>query len=167
MKKRIAVLGTNVFLNTKFHDGEYIPGNAKKMLKYSLAFEIDNFTKKSLTSINALNFIKTFTSERCYADCIIELGEADSNSKIDLITFENNLYELIDYLKNNNIKPILVSLSNSIINKTGYKEYQMIIDNVALKTKVDYIYLGKENEQASFVAKTKSQTKRKIYGFCS
>ena len=43
----------------------------------------------------------------------------------------------------------------------------MIIDNVALKTKVNYIYLGQENDNASIICKSKSQTKRKIYEFCS
>lgn len=167
MKKRIAVLGTNIFLNTKFHEGQYIAGEAKKMLKYSAAFEIDNFTKKSLTSQSAIKYIKTFSSERKYADCIIELGEADSNNNIDLITFEKNLVTIINYLHEEKIKPILVSLSKNLINKKGYSEYQMIIDNVALKTNVDYIYLGTDNDNASIICKSKSQTKRKIYEFCS
>lgn len=167
MKKRIAVLGTNVFLNTKFENGNYLAGSAKNMLKYSTSFEIDNFTKKNLTSQKAINFIKTFSTERNYADCIIELGEADYNNNVDLITFEKNLSELIEYLNKIDVKPILVSLSKELLNKKGYKEYQMIIDNVALKNDVKYIYLGNESDIASFVSKSNSQTKRKIFEFCS
>lgn len=167
MKKRIAVLGTNLFLNTKLQNGEYFAGNAKKMLKYSSVFEIDNFTKKNLTSESAIKYIKAFCNERVYGDCIIELGEGDYNNNVDLITFENNLITIINLLKDLNIKPILLSLSKDIMNKKGYREYQMIIDNVALKTKVNYIYLGQENDNASIICKSKSQTKRKIYEFCS
>ncbi len=167
MKKKIAVLGTSLFLNTKLQNGEFIPGEAKKLLKYSQVFEIDNFTKKTLTSESAIKYIKTFAEARSYADCIIELGEADSNNGVDLVTFENNLLTIINYLNEQKIKPIIVSLSKKHINKKGYSEYQMIIDNVALKTNIKYLYLGAENENASIVCRSKSHTKRKIYEFCS
>ncbi len=94
MKKRILILGKEMFIDYIYKNNTFASMNnplIKKMLK---KYTLDNFSSYNLDSTKALNYAKVMISKFNYDKVIIDLDDHKA---------------LVDYLKNNNIDPIIIN----------------------------------------------------------
>ncbi len=165
MKKRIIVFGGSMFINMGINKGNYVLKKNKMISKLEEKFILDNFSNSSLTTETSLKYLKEFTNNRKYDSCIISLGEADV-CHISPSNFKMNLMKILDVLRNKQIRPLLVSLPDAFLKSEAAKEYQAIIDTIALEEKVEYIYNG-DTDMEVYKVKNASQMKRAILELCA
>ncbi len=94
MKKRILILGQEMFIDYIYKNNTFASMNnplIKKMLK---KYTLDNFSSYYLDSTKALNYAKVMISKYNYEKVIIDLDDHNA---------------LVDYLKDNNIEPIIIN----------------------------------------------------------
>ena len=94
MKKRILILGKEMFIDYIYKNNTFASMNnplIKKMLK---KYQIDNFSSYNLDSSKALNYAKIMISKYNYEKVIIDLDDYKG---------------LVDYLKDNSIDPIVIN----------------------------------------------------------
>ena len=94
MKKRILILGQEMFIDYIYKNNTFASMNnplIKKMLK---KYTLDNFSSYNLDSTKALNYAKVMISKYNYEKVIIDLDDHNA---------------LVDYLKDNNIEPIIIN----------------------------------------------------------
>jgi hypothetical protein len=107
MKKRILILGKEMFIDYIYKNNTFASMNnplIKKMLK---KYQIDNFSSYNLDSTKALNYAKVMISKYNYEKVIIDLDD----HKL-----------LVDYLKDNNIEPIIINEEGiEVVSKTAVR----------------------------------------------
>lgn len=163
MKNRIIVFGGSMFMNMQAENKEYRLLPNKIVSKLEEKYILDNFSNQSLTSERSLRYLKEFARKRKYNSCILSLGEADALKNTPL-EFRNNLEEILKLLKEYQIRPLLVSLPN--LKKEELAEYQHIIDDIALRENIEYVYNG-DTDMAVYKVKNESQMKRAILELCA
>lgn len=165
MKKSIMIFGGSMFINETIKANEYKTYNNKIVVKLKEKFNIDNFSNRNLTIKKSLNFLNIFIKERVYSDCILALGEADMD-KTSLLDFKNSLLDMVHVLKENKIRPLLVSLPKKYKNDDIAFKYQMILDEIAQEEELEYIYNGETNQEVSYMVNNDSQMKKALMDLC-
>lgn len=163
MRKRIAVFGGSLFQDIKLESGKYITTSKQALIKLSNKYDIDNFSLTGLTIERAYRLLKGLDIKKVYNDCILALGEADLN---DVTSFENNLSKTIEYLLNNDVRPLLVSLPAEILTDSRAMAIQEIIDHVAIKYNIDYIYDGRTDKIVSYIVLDNDDMSNAILELC-
>ncbi|MCR4898235.1 MAG: hypothetical protein K5892_03310, partial [Acholeplasmatales bacterium] len=110
MNNRIIVLGNNNLQREVYEAGKYYVNKAYLSDLFK-NINVDNFSNSNLTSYKAFKFLSVFLGEYKYSKCIIKLGLADislySNDE-----FKQNLVFILELLKNNNVKTVLLNIDN-------------------------------------------------------
>ncbi len=131
MNNRIIILGNNDLQREVYEAGKYYinKGYLSDLFKN---FTVDNFSNSNLTSKKAFNFLSVFLEKYKYSKCIIKLGSADislcSNDE-----FKENLVFILELLRNNNIKAVLLNIDNKYDLRA--LEFNKIIDELRNKYK--------------------------------
>ena len=94
MKKRILILGGDMFMDYKFINNSFISTNNILLKKLNRKYLIDNFSSYNLDSAKALNYVKLLLDKYDYEKIIIDLDNSDN---------------LVEYLKNRNAELILMN----------------------------------------------------------
>lgn len=163
MRKRIAIFGNSLFQDIKLKNNEYIIAQKKSMIGLSKFHDIDNYSMENLSILRAYELIRSIPLKAYYQDCVIALGEADlSHPEL----FKKTLFEMIEYLQSNNIRPLLVSLPEDILTLPAAQHIQDFIDEAACLYNVDYIYDGKTDKMVSYVVLDDSDMQKAIYELC-
>ena len=163
MRKRIAIFGGSLFQDIRVENNSYILTGNNSVLNLKNAYNIDNYSVQGLTAERALRLIKTLPIKEMYNDCIIALGENDIDCYYN---FNKVLDEILDYLLEANVRPILVSLSKEYLNKDKAHLIQKIIDNQAIEKNVDYIYEGETEKTVSYIVKDNCNIEKAILALC-
>ena len=110
MNNRIIIFGNNDFQREVYEAGKYYVNKAYLGDLFN-NYIVDNFSNCNLTSKKIFNFLSVFLEKYKYSKCIIKLGLADislySNEE-----FKENLVFILELLKNNNIKTVLLNIDN-------------------------------------------------------
>ena len=110
MNNRIIIFGNNDFQREVYEAGKYYVNKAYLSDLFN-NYIVDNFSNCNLTSKKIFNFLSVFLEKYKYSKCIIKLGLADislySNEE-----FKENLVFILELLKNNNIKTVLLNIDN-------------------------------------------------------
>lgn len=148
MRKNIAIFGGSLFQDIKYENGNYVPTGMQSVIQLSKEYNIDNYSLSGMTIKRAKNLIQALPMKEIYSDCILALGEADLE---DPKMFELSLKEIIDYLQEEHIRPLLVSLPKEIMNNPKAMHIQEILDKIAVEKNIDYIYEGKTTKLVSYM----------------
>ncbi len=165
MKKRIMIFGGSMFINEIFKNKEIKVYNNTTLTKLKDKFLVDNFSNEKLTVGKSLKLLNAFANERNYSDCILALGEADMKFE-SVENFKNSLLIFIDSLKQNNIRPLLVSLPKNYAKDSEALAYQKVIDEIAESKNVEYIYNGETSQTVSYKVYNNSQMKKALLNLC-
>ncbi len=163
MRKRIAVFGGSLFQDIKLESGKYITTSKQALIKLANKYDIDNYSLTGLTIQRAYRLLKGLDMKKVYNDCILALGEADLNN---VASFEENLREIIEYLLANDIRPLLVSLPAEMLVDPRAMTIQEIIDQMAVKYNVDYIYDGRTDKIVSYAVIDNDDMSNAILELC-
>lgn len=163
MRKRIAVFGNSLFQDIKFENNKYVTTKKQTTIHLSKLHDIDNYSMESLTMDRAFKLIQALPLKNLYQDCIIALGEADGNQPEQ---FKSILFQMIEYLQANNIRPLLVSLPEEMLVSPQAYQIQSAIDEAAVYYNVDYIHEGKTNKMVSYVVSNDCEMLRAITDLC-
>ncbi len=164
MKNRIAIFGGNMFANFLMGDQEWYWQKNKMLLKLEQRYTVDNFSSSSLDSGKALRFMKTFMNQRKYQQCILALGEADI-IKGDTEEFKNNLTAIIHELKERQVCPLLIGLSNEVLQKENALEFQEIIHHLAKEEGIPYLQQNVADTE-EYTIKNETQMRRAVLNSC-
>ena len=107
MRKSIAIFGGSLFQDIIYSNGKYIPTNKQASIKLSNNYKIDNYSLQGLSIQRVKKLLLQLPMKELYSDCILALGEADLT---DVETFATTIEEIIEYLQENHVHPLLVSL---------------------------------------------------------
>ena len=162
MKKRILVFGGSTLCEEKYEQNTYKCKKNKAFNKIRDKFIIDNFSKKSLTSVESINYLSVFVKSRNYSDCIIDFSES-LEIQNNIIEFEKNLIAIISLLKKNNIKTILVN-PNDFMNNDDYKN---IIAKVINNYNVNNIFVDLKINKDNFIIKNINEFNKNILKMCN
>lgn len=131
MNNRIIVLGNNDFQREVYEAGKYYVNKAYLSDLFKNV-NVDNFSNSNLTSYKAFKFLSVFLGKYKYSKCIIKLGLADislySNDE-----FKQNLVFILELLKNNNVKTVLLNIDNKYDLRA--LEFNKIINELRTKYK--------------------------------
>ena len=163
MRKSIAVFGGSLFQDIRYENGEFIPTPMQSVIQLSKEYKIDNYSVMGLKMERATRLIKSLPMKGNYSDCILALGEEDLE---DPLSFKKDLVESIEYLKSNDIRPLLVSLPKDMMqNKNGF-QIQDILDQIAVEKNVDYIYEGETSKLVSYIILDHNDLPSAILNLC-
>lgn len=166
MKKRMLIFGGSLFTDMEFSCGAYSIKKNKILQKLKEKFDTDNFSNRQMTAERAACLAGEFIKERSYADCILALGEADLHGK-DTALFKENMLELIRLLRTKQIRLLMVSLPSSCLKTARGRELQQIIDDIAMKEQISYIYNGDTDLEVSYKVKSEAQMKHALLELCA
>lgn len=163
MRKNIAVFGGSLFQDIKLDKGKFLPTKKQSTIVLSKAYNIDNFSLEGMTSVRALQILKALPIQQLYDDCILALGEAELCNET---SFRHNLMEIIEYLQENQVRPLLVSLPNELLSDVKALRIQETIDNIAVEKNIDYIYEGNTDKTVSYIVLEEEDMNKAILSLC-
>lgn len=163
MTKNIAIIGGSLFQEMKFENGSFILSSINNVINLSKEYNIDNYSTDKMTSIKAKNLVDKLIVNNNYSQCILALGENDFD---DYNLFRNNLNYIIKKLQANDIRVILVSLPINVMFNPKAILIQEILDNIAIKYNIDYIYNGKNDKIVSYTIFKENDLKNAIINLC-
>jgi len=157
MKKRMLILGNSMFRDVDLKDNNFVIVDRNVISKLLFKYEIENISKKSMTSGVAYVFADVFTKSESFNECVIALGEADIDN-LSVQDFETNLERIVSLLMSRSVKPLLVSIPKEYRNDM----YENVIERVAIKYSIPYIFEGKKNKKATKSFITDFQLKKAL-----
>ncbi|MDE6241580.1 MAG: hypothetical protein K2M08_04045 [Anaeroplasmataceae bacterium] len=163
MKKNIAIFGGSLFEDIKYVKGNYIPTSMQAVIKLAKEYNIDNYSLGGMEIDRAKRLIHLLPMKELYSDCILALGEADLENPLE---FDSSLREIIDYLQEQHIRPLLVSLPKELMSDSKAIYIQDIIDKIAVEKNVDYIYEGKTTKLVSYMVLEEEDFSNAILYLC-
>ncbi len=147
MRKSLAIFGGSLFQDIKYEKGNFIPTSKQTVIELAKEYTIDNYSLQNMTIKRAKQLIYKLPIKK-YNDCILALGEADLLNPVE---FANDLNEIIDFLEENEIRPLFVSLPQEVMKNPLASKLQATIDSIAVEKNIDYIYEGKTSKLVSYM----------------
>ncbi|MDE6408239.1 MAG: hypothetical protein K2K48_02945 [Anaeroplasmataceae bacterium] len=163
MKKSIAIFGGSLFEDIKYVKGSYEPTSMQAVIKLAKEYNIDNYSLGGMKIERAKRLIELLPMKELYSDCILALGEADIENPIE---FESSLRNIIDYLQDQHIRPLLVSLPQELMSDARAVSIQDCIDRIAVEKNIDYIYEGKTTKLVSYMVLEEEDFSNAILYLC-
>lgn len=163
MRKSIAIFGGSLFQDIIYSDGKYVPTTKQASIKLSNTYRIDNYSFQGLSIQRAKKLLFQLPIKELYSDCILAVGEADL---ADVDSFTSSLNEIIDYLVENHVHPLLVSLPSYLMLDPKGVKLQEALDEIAVSKNVDYIYEGKTEKLVSYMVVEDRDIERAILNLC-
>ncbi len=163
MRKSIAIFGGSLFQDIKYEKGSFIPTPMQATVKLSKEYKIDNYSFEGLKISRVNHLIQSLPMKGIYSDCILAIGEADLDQPA---AFKKDLLEAIQFLEDNDIRPLLVSLPKHLMEDKRGAYIQDILDEVAVKRNIDYIYEGKTSKLVSYMVLENKDWTNAILSLC-
>lgn len=164
MRKRICIFGGSLFQDIKLEKNSYRTTAKQSAIRLAKNYDIDNFSMENMTIKRAFRLIQSLPVEDLYSDCILALGEADLGNGEE---FNCLLPQIIAYLQERNIRPLLVSLPQELLNQADARIIQDVIDECALAYNVDYIYEGTTSKTVSYIVLDDIEMGQAILALCN
>ena len=127
MEKRILVAGCSHYLREYIRNGLYYLSKEYYLRMLYKNYEVNNLSKKNLTSRDALLLIKAFTKVEKYEYCILSLGEGDLEAGIEKDVFRKNIMEIVSICNYSGVKIIL----QDVFDKKILGKYQEVIEEIS------------------------------------
>lgn len=164
MRKRIAIFGGSLFQDIKLEKNTYRTTAKQAVVRLAKCYDIDNYSMEDMSIRRAFRLIQSLPVQGLYNDCILALGEADLGNVEE---FRNLLPQIISYLLNRDIRPLLVSLPKDLLNQEEARNIQSIIDDCAVAYNIDYIYEGNTSKTVSYVVLDDHEMGQAIVALCN